>query len=61
MVISVMTIACAIAVQAVGAFCYPSTWSGQPRPVDLNHERLWDWRDTELLRCVIESLQRPAR
>jgi hypothetical protein len=58
-VISTMTIALSIAVQAVGAFCYPSTWNAQPRPVDLNHERLWDWRDTELSRCLIESLQRP--
>jgi hypothetical protein len=59
--ISAATIVFSITVQVIGAFCYPSTWNGQPRPVDLNHERLWDWRDTELLRCLIESLQRPVR
>jgi hypothetical protein len=60
-VIAAMSIAVSIAIQVVGAFCYPSTWNSQPRPVDLNHERLWDWRDTELLRCLAESLQRPGR
>ena len=33
----------------------------QSENVDLHHERLWDWRDTELSRCLIESLIRPAR
>jgi hypothetical protein len=61
MMVAAVTIAFSIAVQVVGAFCYPSTWNGQPRSVDLNHERLWDWRDTELSRCLIEALQRPAR
>lgn len=61
MMVVAVTIAFSIAVQAVGAFCYPSTWNALPRPVDLNHERLWDWRDTELSRCLIEALQRPAR
>ena len=61
MVVAAVTISFSIAVQIVGAFCYPSTWNALPRSVDLNHERLWDWRDTELLRCLIESLQRPPR
>jgi hypothetical protein len=60
-VILAITIILSIAVQVIGAFCFPSTWNAQPRPVDLHHERLWDWRDTELSRCLLESLQRPAR
>ena len=55
--ISAMTIVFSITVQVIGAFCFPSTWNAQPRPVDLHHERLWDWRDTELSRCLLESLQ----
>jgi hypothetical protein len=54
--ISAMTIVFSVAVQVIGAFCFPSTWNAQPRPVDLHHERLWDWRDTELSRCLLESL-----
>lgn len=58
---SAMTIALSIAIQSIGAFCYPSTWSAQPRPVDLHHERLWDWRDTELARCLLEAIEHRAR
>ena len=58
---SAMTIVLSIAVQLIGAYCYPSTWNAQPRPVDLHHERLWDWRDTELSRCLFEALQHRAR
>ncbi len=43
-----------IGVQAIGAFCYPSTWSTRPVNVDVQHQRLWDWRDTELSRCLLE-------
>jgi hypothetical protein len=55
------TIIWSIAVQSIGAFCYPSTWNLTPANVDLHHERLWDWRDSELSRCVIEELQRGSR
>jgi hypothetical protein len=55
--ISAVTIIISIAVQLIGAFCYPSTWNLQPRNVDLHHERLWDWRDTELSRCLTEKLR----
>jgi hypothetical protein len=44
-------------VQAVGAFCYPSTWNLLPLNVDKHHERLWDWRDTELRRCLKEGIK----
>jgi hypothetical protein len=49
-----LLIALSIGMHGVGAFCYPSTWNLSPGNVDLHHERLWDWRDTELRRCLIE-------
>ena len=55
--ISAMTVIFSIAVQIIGAFCYPSSWNFQPRNVDLHHERLWDWRDTELSRSLIETFK----
>jgi hypothetical protein len=50
-----MAIAAAVAIQAVGAFCYPSSWNLHPANVDLHHERLWDWSDNELTRCLSEG------
>lgn len=48
-------IAAAVMVQAVGAVCYPSSWNGHPTDIDLAHERLWDWRDNEITRCLREG------
>jgi hypothetical protein len=59
--ISAVTVIVSIAVQLIGAFCYPSSWNLEPRNVDLHHERLWDWRDTELSRCLIERFKSGAR
>ena len=56
--ISVITVVFSIAVQLIGAFCYPSTWYNQPFDAGLSH-RLWDWRDSELSRCLIESYKSP--
>ena len=39
-------------VQAIGAFLYPSGWNAAPADVDIHHERLWDWSDSELTRCL---------
>jgi hypothetical protein len=39
----------AIAIQAFGAFHYPSSFNHSPN-VDHHHERLWSWRDGELAR-----------
>jgi len=40
----------------VGAFCFPSPravdWDTSPQDVDFAHERLWDWRDSQLVRLV---------
>ena len=61
LVVSAITVVFSIAVQSIGAFCYPSTWNFEPRNVDLHHERLWDWRDTELSRCLAERFRSGAR
>ena len=45
----------AIAIHALGATCFPSTWNWSPANVDTHHERLWDWRDTELGRELAEG------
>ena len=47
-----LTFLWSVGVQALGAFAYPSGWNVKPANVDLHHERLWDWRDTELSRCL---------
>jgi len=54
--ISALAVIFSIAIQFIGAFLYPSSWNFHPYNVDVHHERLWDWRDTELSRCVIESI-----
>ena len=53
-------IAVAIALQAIGAFCYPSSWNRVPVSVDVAHERLWDWGDSEIRRCLEEGPYWPA-
>ncbi len=52
-----LSVAVAVGIQAIGAFCYPSSWHGTPTNADLDHARLWDWRDSELTRCVREGLR----
>ena len=53
-------ITASIALQAIGAFCYPSSWNRIPVSVDTQHDRLWDWRDTEIRRCLEEGPYWPA-
>lgn len=60
MALFALTIVLSAAAHAIGAFCYPSTWNFSPTDIDLHHERLWDWRDTELSRCLKESLGGPV-
>jgi hypothetical protein len=46
-------LAWSVAVQAIGAFGYPGgNWNGTPADVDRAHYRLWDWRDTQILRTL---------
>ena len=47
-----VTITVSVAFQLIGALCYPSSWNRSPRNVDHDPKRLWDWRDTELRRCL---------
>ena len=45
-------LAWSITLAATGAFFYPAeAWNTNPVSVDLNHERLWDWRDPQFVRC----------
>jgi hypothetical protein len=46
-----------VAVQGVGAHCYASSWNGSPVSVDDDPGRCWDWRDTELSRCLREGIK----
>jgi hypothetical protein len=44
-----------VAVQTLGAWRYTRSWDRLPVDVDQHHERLWDWRDSVLTRCVREG------
>ena len=52
----VVTFTVSVLVEAVGAFYFPSPrhvdWNTTPRDVDLAHDRLWEWRDSQLLRLL---------
>lgn len=39
-------------VQQLGVTRYPCGWNREPTSVDHDHARLWDWRDTQLARCL---------
>jgi hypothetical protein len=51
-----VTFAASALVGALGVFHYPSPrsveWNDTPKKVDWAHERLWDWRDPQLLRLL---------
>ena len=55
--VAAVSIALSIGVQVIGAFYYPSDWNSHPTNVDIHHERLWDWRDNELWRCLTTGLK----
>jgi hypothetical protein len=39
-------------VAATGAWCYPAeAWNTDPISVNQHHERLWDWKDPQFVRC----------
>ncbi len=43
-----------VLVQGVGAFCYPNGhWDALPQTVDARPERLWDWRDNQIVRTAL--------
>ena len=46
-------LAVSIAVQAVGAFCYPNGhWELLPQLARSHRERFWDWKDNQILRSA---------
>ena len=48
-----LALAWSIAVSATGAFVYPhERWNTTPADVDRFHERLWDWSDPQIVRCL---------
>jgi hypothetical protein len=50
-----VTVAFSVAIQLTGVTCFPSSWQMNPTNADRHHERLWDWRDSELTRCLREG------
>jgi hypothetical protein len=56
-----LAISVSVAIQALGAWRYPSSWSLEPTNIDRDHARLWDWSDSELTRLVREMLHPPPR
>jgi len=47
-----IALAWSILIAATGAFCYPAdAWNTDPASVDINHARLWEWRDPQFVRC----------
>ncbi|HKB49149.1 MAG TPA: hypothetical protein VKC57_15695 [Ktedonobacterales bacterium] len=50
--LSAALLAWSVAVAATGAFMYPNdAWNTSPASVDTHHERLWDWRDMQIVRA----------
>ena len=46
-----------IGIAGAGAFVHPNEqWNTRPASVDLNHERLWDWRDSQIERVIDSGL-----
>ncbi|MDJ0865448.1 MAG: hypothetical protein QNK03_05005 [Myxococcota bacterium] len=50
------SVAVAVAIQAIGSVCHPSSWNSHPTNIDHDHARLWSWTDSELTRCLHEGL-----
>jgi hypothetical protein len=45
-------LAWSVVVAATGAFMYPNdAWNTSPESVDLHHQRVWDWRDLQIVRA----------
>jgi hypothetical protein len=46
-----------IGIAALGAFVHPhERWNTLPADVDRHHERLWDWSDMQIRRCLTAGL-----
>jgi len=53
--ISIVLIAVSIGVQFLGAAVYPSGWEDHAQQDEHFPQRLWDWSDSELSRCIVVS------
>lgn len=42
----------AISINGIGAFFAPCGWADEPTSIDNYPERLWSWRDPEIIRCA---------
>jgi hypothetical protein len=52
-VATILTLIWSVGVTALGAFVYPAdVWNGDPVDVDVDHARLWDWRDSQIMRAA---------
>jgi hypothetical protein len=47
---TVVALTYSIFVQAVGAFCWPSSWTLNDNPP--YRYRLWDWRESQIELCI---------
>lgn len=45
----------AVALEAIGAACYPSAWNAVPAPIGTHPMRVRDWRDNEMTRELAEG------
>lgn len=49
--LAILLLIASVAIAAMGAIVYPNErWNTSPAGVDLHHERLWDWRDSQIER-----------
>jgi len=51
-VAAAVCLAWSVVVSGTGAFVYPAEkWNTDPADVDRRHERLWEWRDSQIIRA----------
>ena len=49
--VAALLLVCSVAITGLGAVCYPhGRWNSDPVDIDRAHERLWDWRDNQIVR-----------
>ncbi|MCP5044870.1 MAG: hypothetical protein GY944_27905 [bacterium] len=53
-----VAVVASIAVQVLGAFYYPCGWDARPKWVHQHTERLWDWSDPTIVRCIQAGRER---
>jgi hypothetical protein len=54
--VAAVTLVWSVLATGAGAFIYPAErWNTSPESVDVKHERLWDWKDSQLGRAARSS------